>query len=123
MIRPPHGILFYWPVVLIRFKENDVYAWGWNESGQLGLPSRNVADHRRECLSCTRGDESRSARSGPGGDDYSENGGGPVEFVSVAPEPRLLESIPSDLIVCDVRCGDRHSVLLDGISIFLVMAL
>lgn len=26
----------------------DLYVWGWNESGQLGLPSRAVAEEQPE---------------------------------------------------------------------------
>nr|CAH0103634.1 unnamed protein product [Daphnia galeata] len=74
-------------------ESGDVYIWGWNESGQLGLPCRNLSD----------------------------SAGKSNEYVSIQSEPRLLDhAMPfaSDQVnVTSISCGARHTaVTLDNKS-------
>ncbi|XP_052770458.1 RCC1 domain-containing protein 1-like isoform X1 [Mya arenaria] len=69
--------------------EGDIYMWGWNESGQLGLPTSPNSDRpvNDECL-------------------YQD-----VGHVQIQPEPFGLD-LPDDYHVTMVTCGSRHSCLL-----------
>ncbi|KZS07808.1 putative RCC1 domain-containing protein 1 [Daphnia magna] len=74
-------------------ESGDVYVWGWNESGQLGLPCRNLSD------------------------SYCKSN----ECVSIQSEPRLLDhAMPfslDEVYVTSIACGARHTaVTLDDKS-------
>lgn len=64
----------------------DVYSWGWNESGQVGLP----------CNKLSNGEVDIDSREGS-------------NFVMY---PTLLFSDQEDLRVETISCGSRHSVIL-----------
>ncbi|XP_013924518.1 PREDICTED: RCC1 domain-containing protein 1, partial [Thamnophis sirtalis] len=100
----------------------DLYLWGWNESGQLGLPSKKASeaavaaaeeagsDPRNRPL-CERSVAPGSDRleagasDGPGGDE--------APFVSVQAFPALLD-LPEEAEVRRVSCGSRHTAAVTG---------
>ncbi|XP_032088792.1 RCC1 domain-containing protein 1 isoform X2 [Thamnophis elegans] len=100
----------------------DLYLWGWNESGQLGLPSKKASeaaataaeeagsDPRNRPL-CERSVAPGSDRleagvsDGPGGDE--------APFVSLQAFPALLD-LPEEAEVRRVSCGSRHTAAVTG---------
>ncbi|XP_068612917.1 RCC1 domain-containing protein 1-like [Brachionichthys hirsutus] len=73
----------------------DLYVWGWNESGQLGLPSRGLRKAPRQQYRQQAGET-------PRGEDHDE------VFLSIQAFPALLDVAPS----CEIRtvgCGSRHT--------------
>ncbi|KAM6426224.1 RCC1 domain-containing protein 1 isoform 2-T2 [Liasis olivaceus] len=93
----------------------DLYLWGWNESGQLGLPCKAAAESGAavpEEAGETRGPgpaPSAAAGSSPGGaGPNSGPGGGPAAFISVQAFPALLD-LPQEAEVRSVSCGSRHT--------------
>uniref|UniRef100_A0A3Q2YUA9 RCC1 domain containing 1 n=1 Tax=Hippocampus comes TaxID=109280 RepID=A0A3Q2YUA9_HIPCM len=77
----------------------DMYVWGWNESGQLGLPSHifNIDGF----VNCYVTDLS-SYKEKPEGEKDKE------VFISIQAFPALLDVTPS----CDIKmvgCGSRHT--------------
>ncbi|XP_062403394.1 RCC1 domain-containing protein 1-like isoform X2 [Sardina pilchardus] len=73
----------------------DLYMWGWNESGQLGLPSRRCreeSEQKKETGQPKREQEET-------GDDV---------FISIQAFPALLD-IPHVSEVSSVSCGSRHT--------------
>uniref|UniRef100_A0A8C7E5A8 RCC1 domain containing 1 n=1 Tax=Naja naja TaxID=35670 RepID=A0A8C7E5A8_NAJNA len=99
----------------------DLYLWGWNEAGQLGLPSKKASEaaaaeeagsapwNRPLCERSVSpggaGLDGRGAADGPGGDE--------APFVSVQPFPALLD-LPEEAEVWRVSCGSRHTAALTG---------
>ncbi|CAL8291539.1 unnamed protein product [Boreogadus saida] len=84
----------------------DLYVWGWNESGQLGLPSlamRTSQEQKRfkgtascqEAGPATRGEEQKEGES----QDV---------FISIQAFPALLD-ITESCDVAKVSCGSRHT--------------
>uniref|UniRef100_A0A8C4XQX0 RCC1 domain-containing protein 1 n=1 Tax=Falco tinnunculus TaxID=100819 RepID=A0A8C4XQX0_FALTI len=71
----------------------DLYMWGWNESGQLALPSKGLAEERAQ-------DEDTGAGEGAG-----------TAFISIQAFPALLD-LPQDLEVSKVSCGSRHTAVI-----------
>ncbi|KAJ8343930.1 hypothetical protein SKAU_G00312590 [Synaphobranchus kaupii] len=74
--------------------EGDLYTWGWNESGQLGLPSHAK---QRETL---QGGTAAGTES-----DRKE------VFISIQAFPALLD-LPEEAEVTRVSCGSRHTAAL-----------
>ncbi|XP_061078595.1 RCC1 domain-containing protein 1-like isoform X2 [Conger conger] len=74
--------------------EGDLYTWGWNESGQLGLPCQAT---QRERL---QGGIAAGAES-----DSKE------VFISIQAFPALLD-LPEEAEVTRVSCGSRHTAAL-----------
>ncbi|XP_048828381.1 RCC1 domain-containing protein 1-like [Brienomyrus brachyistius] len=75
----------------------DVYTWGWNESGQLGMPARALNEARR----LTGQDAATHLQS-----DGEEDSRG--VFISIQAFPALVD-IPEDSEVTKVSCGSRHT--------------
>ncbi|XP_068814535.1 RCC1 domain-containing protein 1 isoform X1 [Struthio camelus] len=79
----------------------DLYVWGWNESGQLALPSKALAEERAQAEEAGAGDaELTPHREQPGAEG--------TEFISIQAFPALLD-FPQDLEVSKVSCGSRHT--------------
>ncbi|KAM6119266.1 LOW QUALITY PROTEIN: RCC1 domain-containing protein 1 [Pterocles gutturalis] len=79
----------------------DLYVWGWNESGQLALPAKALAEERAQ-------DEDAGAGEGcmeltPAAEDTA--------FISIQAFPALLD-LPQDLEVSAVSCGSRHTAVV-----------
>uniref|UniRef100_A0A8B9UZZ8 4Fe-4S ferredoxin-type domain-containing protein n=1 Tax=Anas zonorhyncha TaxID=75864 RepID=A0A8B9UZZ8_9AVES len=83
----------------------DLYMWGWNESGQLALPSKAVAEEQEQDEDAGTGAaEPPPPREQPG-----------AAFISIQAFPALLD-LPQDVEVDAVSCGSRHTaaVTRDG---------
>ncbi|XP_061533560.1 RCC1 domain-containing protein 1-like isoform X3 [Phycodurus eques] len=79
----------------------DLYVWGWNESGQLGLPSRAVRQAQQHQSSPAAADSS-SYTDTPEGEKDKE------VFISIQAFPALLDITPSCEVTV-VGCGSRHT--------------
>lgn len=84
----------------------DLYVWGWNESGQLGLPSRGL----RKALQQQSSQQAEALLQDAGTSPVKEPHEGEQEdvFISIQAFPALLDITPS----CDIRsvsCGSRHT--------------
>lgn len=79
----------------------DLYVWGWNESGQLGLPSRAVAEEQAEDEDMGAGPEDPLLPGEPPG----------AAFISIQAFPALLD-LPLEPAVAAVSCGSRHTAAL-----------
>ncbi|XP_073526626.1 RCC1 domain-containing protein 1-like [Phyllobates terribilis] len=73
-------------------ESGDLYCWGWNESGQLGLPSKTLQLERV------------SSEEGPTGRDVDEDS----EFIGIQAFPALID-LPQEIEVAKVSCGSRHT--------------
>ncbi|XP_049470196.1 RCC1 domain-containing protein 1 isoform X1 [Panthera uncia] len=85
----------------------DIYIWGWNESGQLALPSRSLAEV---------GKTAAGEASGPkedGSDVRTAEGesGGLAPFVAIQPFPALLD-LPPGTDAVKASCGSRHTAVV-----------
>ncbi|AWP08685.1 putative RCC1 domain-containing protein 1 [Scophthalmus maximus] len=77
----------------------DLYVWGWNESGQLGLPSRGL----RKALQQQSSQQAAGAAC-----QVADSSPGEEVFISIQAFPALLDVAPS----CEIRtvsCGSRHT--------------
>ncbi|XP_061577503.1 RCC1 domain-containing protein 1-like [Cololabis saira] len=84
----------------------DLYVWGWNESGQLGLPSRGLRKASQQ-KSCQQGELHPDASTSI---CKEQQEGEKLEevFISIQAFPALLDVSPS----CEIRtvsCGSRHT--------------
>ncbi|KAM4749021.1 RCC1 domain-containing protein 1 [Rhinophrynus dorsalis] len=73
----------------------DIYCWGWNESGQLGLPSKTLA---QEC-----GNLGAVATGG----DTDET----TDFITIQAFPALID-LPQESEASKVSCGSRHTAVV-----------
>ncbi|XP_075870936.1 RCC1 domain-containing protein 1 isoform X2 [Nelusetta ayraudi] len=78
----------------------DLYVWGWNESGQLGLPSRALRKTLEQQQSTQAG--ASSTVEAEGGDENEE------VFISIQAFPALLD-VSTSCEVVTVSCGSRHT--------------
>uniref|UniRef100_A0A3Q3XBV0 RCC1 domain containing 1 n=1 Tax=Mola mola TaxID=94237 RepID=A0A3Q3XBV0_MOLML len=83
----------------------DLYVWGWNESGQLGLPSRGL----RKALQ-QQGNPHAADICLEGGMQIKSPQDGKCEevFISIQAFPALLDVSPSCELMA-VSCGSRHT--------------
>ncbi|XP_042889350.1 E3 ubiquitin-protein ligase HERC2-like isoform X2 [Penaeus japonicus] len=118
----------------------DAYAWGWNESGQLGFPAKENQEasilgtfiHSCQCpkpahkTNMLHGDskavetsadvqsrEDQKAyphRTESCKTDARINMGRAKDVVNVQTSPRLLDFWNEDMAIIDVKCGDRHTL-------------
>ncbi|XP_057889230.1 RCC1 domain-containing protein 1 isoform X4 [Melospiza georgiana] len=79
----------------------DLYMWGWNESGQLALPSKALAEERAR-------DEDKGAGSTKLMPCQEQLAAQDAAFISIQAFPALLD-LPQDLEVSAVSCGSRHT--------------
>ncbi|KAM4734252.1 RCC1 domain-containing protein 1 [Anableps anableps] len=80
----------------------DLYVWGWNESGQLGLPSRGLRKASQQKSDQQAGERCGSVSTCPGDELHEE------VFISIQAFPALVDVSPS----CEIRtvsCGSRHT--------------
>ncbi|KAM9854318.1 RCC1 domain-containing protein 1 [Aulostomus maculatus] len=86
----------------------DLYVWGWNESGQLGLPSQAIRQTQQQSFQqagtvIKLSQDTTSSCRAP-----AEEEGHKEVFISIQAFPALLDITPS----CDIRtvsCGSRHT--------------
>jgi len=110
-------------------ESGDVYLWGWNESGQLGFPSKTLQEnsqfpsHHHKCRCKKTGttpgiSEIQSQTSTEG--DFIEvlkndnlhlvNAERSREVINVQMSPKLLDFWCEDVNITSVACGDRHTI-------------
>ncbi|XP_054069871.1 LOW QUALITY PROTEIN: RCC1 domain-containing protein 1 [Rissa tridactyla] len=82
----------------------DLYVWGWNESGQLALPSKALAEERAQDGDAGAGDTMLTPRR----EQPAAEG---TAFISIQAFPALLD-LPQDLEVTEVSCGSRHTAVV-----------
>ncbi|XP_077371584.1 RCC1 domain-containing protein 1-like [Festucalex cinctus] len=78
----------------------DLYVWGWNESGQLGLPSRTARAQKHQ--------SSQTVADMSSYKDTPEAAMDKEVFISIQAFPALVDVTPS----CDIKtvgCGSRHT--------------
>lgn len=78
--------------------------WGWNESGQLALPSKALAEERARDEDTGTG----SAKMMPCQEQLATQD---AAFISIQAFPALLD-LPQDLEVSAVSCGSRHTAVV-----------
>ncbi|XP_064525482.1 RCC1 domain-containing protein 1 isoform X3 [Pseudopipra pipra] len=81
----------------------DLYMWGWNESGQLALPSKALVEERAQDDVCTG-----NAKLVP---CQEQSAAKDTPFISIQAFPALLD-LPQDLEVSGVSCGSRHTAVV-----------
>ncbi|XP_010839441.1 PREDICTED: RCC1 domain-containing protein 1 [Bison bison bison] len=86
----------------------DIYIWGWNESGQLALPTKSLAEDGKTTAGEASGleEDGSEVKRGSAGED-----GAPAPFIAVQPFPALLDLSPGSEAV-KVSCGSRHTAVL-----------
>ncbi|XP_026859045.2 RCC1 domain-containing protein 1 isoform X1 [Electrophorus electricus] len=80
----------------------DLYMWGWNESGQIGLPSKGVNEESQKVESPGRGMLTISKK---------EDGDSSNVFISIQAFPALVD-VPEVSEISKVSCGSRHTVVI-----------
>ncbi|XP_036698968.1 RCC1 domain-containing protein 1 isoform X2 [Balaenoptera musculus] len=85
----------------------DIYIWGWNESGQLALPTKSVAEDGKTTSEASGLNEDGSeVKRVAGGED-----GAPTPFIAVQPFPALLD-LPLGSDAVKASCGSRHTAVV-----------
>ncbi|XP_059191486.1 RCC1 domain-containing protein 1-like [Centropristis striata] len=85
----------------------DLYVWGWNESGQLGLPSGGLRKALQQQSSQHTGAPCQDASTSPT-DKPLEGEKHEDVFISIQAFPALMDITPS----CEIKtvsCGSRHT--------------
>ncbi|CAH1257647.1 RCCD1 [Branchiostoma lanceolatum] len=81
----------------------DLYVWGWNEAGQLGLPtSKHKTGPSDGCTTCTDKEPSVS--------DMAQQGDNVAE-VLVQATPTIVD-LPTGQELSKISCGSRHTAAL-----------
>ncbi|XP_065544008.1 RCC1 domain-containing protein 1 isoform X2 [Lathamus discolor] len=79
----------------------DLYMWGWNESGQLALPCKALAEERAQGEDAGAGAAALSpCQEHPAAEAAT--------FISIQALPALLD-LPQEAEVSEVSCGSRHT--------------
>ncbi|XP_049561757.1 RCC1 domain-containing protein 1 isoform X2 [Orcinus orca] len=85
----------------------DIYIWGWNESGQLALPTKSLAEDGKTTTEASGLNEDGSeVKTVAGGED-----GAPAPFIAVQPFPALLD-LPLGSDAVKASCGSRHTAVV-----------
>ncbi|CAJ0919726.1 unnamed protein product, partial [Ranitomeya imitator] len=105
-----------WHTVAVS-ESGDLYCWGWNESGQLGLPSKTLQVEERLYVYCMfpayRATLDHpdftifsgvSSEEGPTGCDMDEDS----EFIGIQAFPALIDLL-QEIEAAKVSCGSRHT--------------
>ncbi|KAM5292900.1 RCC1 domain-containing protein 1 [Ctenodactylus gundi] len=86
----------------------DIYIWGWNESGQLALPTRSLAEDEKmvpERALGLNGADSEVERTAGAEDEAT------APFIAVQAFPALLDlPLGSDAVMAS--CGSRHTAVV-----------
>uniref|UniRef100_A0A8C6MXG7 RCC1 domain containing 1 n=1 Tax=Mus spicilegus TaxID=10103 RepID=A0A8C6MXG7_MUSSI len=84
----------------------DIYIWGWNESGQLALPTRSGTEKKAEREEATELNE-----DGLKEELAVADAGAPAHFIAIQPFPALLDlPLGSDAVMAS--CGSRHTAVV-----------
>ncbi|XP_060116333.1 LOW QUALITY PROTEIN: RCC1 domain-containing protein 1 [Heteronotia binoei] len=84
----------------------ELYLWGWNESGQLGLPAKGMMGSPGGATTA----EAQCSRR-PSGGLQAPQESPPAAFISIQAFPALLD-MPEEADVSKVSCGSRHTAAL-----------
>ncbi|MXQ82830.1 hypothetical protein E5288_WYG022785 [Bos mutus] len=98
-----------WSYTAFVTQTGDIYIWGWNESGQLALPTKSLAEDGKttaEGEASGLEEDGSEVKRGSAGED-----GAPAPFIAVQPFPALLDLSPGSEAV-KVSCGSRHTAVL-----------
>ncbi|XP_054025184.1 RCC1 domain-containing protein 1-like [Dryobates pubescens] len=79
----------------------DLYLWGWNESGQLALPCKALAEEQAQAQ------DAGEVRA-EGAPCQERPGAEAAAFISIQALPALLD-LPRQPQVSRVSCGSRHT--------------
>ncbi|XP_069654869.1 RCC1 domain-containing protein 1 isoform X3 [Haliaeetus albicilla] len=82
----------------------DLYMWGWNESGQLALPSKALVEEQAQ-------DHDPGAGAAELMPHQEQLAAEDTAFISIQAFPALLD-LPQDLEVSKVSCGSRHTAII-----------
>ncbi|XP_012930544.1 RCC1 domain-containing protein 1 isoform X2 [Heterocephalus glaber] len=82
----------------------DIYIWGWNESGQLALPTRSLAEGKRT-------DTGEDEGLNEDGSKVERAAEAPAPFIAIQPFPALLD-LPLGSEAVGVSCGSRHTAVV-----------
>uniref|UniRef100_H3B8S0 RCC1 domain containing 1 n=1 Tax=Latimeria chalumnae TaxID=7897 RepID=H3B8S0_LATCH len=97
-----------WHSVSIGGKETgDIYIWGWNESGQLGFPSKRLSAEQCTITLVLFSHVSHTMEAHHEVEEGNGSGGMDM-FISIQPFPALLD-LPDGPEVTRVSCGSRHT--------------
>ncbi|KAF4081275.1 hypothetical protein AMELA_G00159600 [Ameiurus melas] len=80
----------------------DLYVWGWNESGQIGLPSKGLREERQR--------EERIEKDKLKGGEEEDEGTSYV-FISIQAFPALVD-VSEASEINKVCCGSRHTAAI-----------
>lgn len=86
----------------------DLYVWGWNESGQLGLPSQGLRKATQQQISQQQEESPCRDASTSTAEEPQEGEIHEEVFISIQAFPALLDITPS-CEVSTVSCGCRHT--------------
>lgn len=86
----------------------DLYVWGWNESGQIGLPSRGVRKAQEQNI-CAKAEQCQDATVLDALPQEEE------VFISIQAFPALLDLNPQSEVK-SVSCGSRHTAAVTSES-------
>ncbi|XP_067829570.1 RCC1 domain-containing protein 1 isoform X2 [Heptranchias perlo] len=93
----------------------DLYVWGWNESGQLGLPTKSRSEEEHRIPSQQKGlSQGGTPTPSDAGDMITKStskeaaAGDLNVFISIQAFPALVD-LPEELEVSKVSCGSRHT--------------
>ncbi|CAM4733826.1 unnamed protein product [Leuciscus chuanchicus] len=81
----------------------DLYMWGWNESGQLGLPSRGLEEEKHRAKSGGNTDQTMNK------DEKNQAD----MFISIQAFPALVD-VPNVSEISRISCGSRHTAAVTG---------
>ncbi|XP_062947046.1 RCC1 domain-containing protein 1 isoform X2 [Cynocephalus volans] len=84
----------------------DIYIWGWNESGQLALPTRTLAEDGKIVTGEGLNESGSEVKRTVGNED-----GAPAPFIAVQPFPALLD-LPLGSDAVKASCGSRHTAVV-----------
>ncbi|XP_038640069.1 RCC1 domain-containing protein 1 isoform X2 [Scyliorhinus canicula] len=104
----------------------DLYVWGWNESGQLGLPTKSCSEEHQN--PSQQKELSAEGEDSPSPSDVRDTvikfkskkaaEGDLNVFISIQAFPALLD-LPEESEVSKVSCGSRHTaVIIRGGKLF-----
>ncbi|KAK2834404.1 hypothetical protein Q7C36_015105 [Tachysurus vachellii] len=81
----------------------DLYVWGWNESGQIGLPSKGLREERQSGEERIEQDKLKGRKK--------ENEGTADVFISIQAFPALVD-VSEATEIKKVSCGSRHTAAI-----------
>lgn len=95
-----------WSYTALVTQTGDIYIWGWNESGQLALPTRSGTENKAEREEATELNE-----DGLKEELAVADAGAPAHFIAIQPFPALLDlPLGSDAVMAS--CGSRHTAVV-----------